>query len=175
MATLFLDALNPLTPDAFVQALGGTFEHSPWVAEAAYERRPFASLEELHSAMLEAVDKAAPERQLALIRAHPDLAGKAALAGEVTESSRQEQTRAGLDRLGADEYRRFHLLNSAYREKFDFPFVLAVKGHDKTSILESFEERLKNDPATEKTRALAEIAKIVRFRLQALSGEKHED
>lgn len=172
---LSLEALNKLSSEAFARALGGVFEHSPWVAVAVCERRPFASLDALHSLMVEAVQRAAPEQQLTLIRAHPDLAGKAALAGEVTEHSKKEQAGAGLDRLNADEYRRFHRLNTAYRERFGFPFVLAVKGHGKASILASFEERLKNDPATEKTRALAEIAKIARFRLEALLGENHED
>lgn len=170
-----LETLNKLSSEDFARALGGVFEDSPWVAEAVHEKRPFASLNALHSAMVEAVQQAGPEQQLALIRAHPDLAGKAALAGEVTEHSKKEQAGAGLDRLSADEYRRFHHLNTAYRERFGFPFLLAVKGRGKASILASFEERLKNDPATEKIRALAEIAKIARFRLEALLGETHDD
>ena len=175
MATSSLNTLNSLTPDAFAQALGGVFEHSPWVAEAVVERQPFDSWDTLHAALVEAVARAAPERQLALIRAHPDLAGKAALAGEVTEASKEEQSGAGLNRLSEDEYRRFHKLNTTYRERFGFPFILAVRNHDKSSILEAFEERLTNEPATEKNRALAEIAKIARFRLAALSGDAHDD
>ena len=170
-----LETLNKLSSEDFARALGGVFEVSPWVAEAVCEGQPFASLNALHSAMVEAVQQARPEQQLALIRAHPDLAGKAALAGEVTEHSKQEQAEAGLNRLSADEYQRFHHLNTAYRERFGFPFILAVKGQGKASILASFEERLENDPTTEKTRALAEIAKIARFRLEALLGEIHDD
>lgn len=170
-----ISALNTLSLEAFVQTLGSIFEHSPWIARAAYERRPFFQLEELHSAMLDAVDEATPEQRLDLIRAHPDLAGKAALAGTVTAHSQQEQAGAGLNRLSADEYRRFHALNTAYRERFGFPFILAVKGHSKESILETFEARLSNDLELEKSRALAEIAKIARFRLETLLEEGHED
>ncbi|CAN5742700.1 2-oxo-4-hydroxy-4-carboxy-5-ureidoimidazoline decarboxylase [soil metagenome] len=171
METLTLSTLNTMTPDAFANALGGVFEHSPWVAVAVCDQRPFAGWNALHTAMVEAVAQAAPARQLALIRAHPDLAGKAAQAGAVTLHSRQEQSGAGLDRLSAEEYERFHRLNTAYRERFDFPFILAVKGHDKEGVLTAFKERLTNDTATEKTRALAEIVNIARFRLAALSGE----
>ena len=168
MDAFSLSTLNTAPPDVFVKTLGGLFEHSPWVAQAVCDRRPFASWDALHAALVEVVAQAAPERQLALIRAHPDLAGKAALAGEVTAASQQEQAGAGLDHLSDDEYRRFHRLNAAYRERFGFPFILAVKGRGKKSILEAFENRLNNDPTTEKTRALAEIADIARFRLETL-------
>ena len=118
--------------------------------------------------MVAVVDRAPTERHLALIRAHPDLAGKAALAGDVAEASRVEQRGAGLDRLTAAEFARFQTLNRRYRERFGFPFILAVRGHDKHSILEAFELRLDNDPATERRRALEEIYRIARFRLDDL-------
>lgn len=156
----------------FVVALGDTFENSPWVAERAFEKRPFASFDALHRAMCEVVAAADRDAQLALIRAHPDLAGKAALAGELTVASSSEQAGAGLDRLTKDEYRRFHALNDAYRARFGFPFVLAVKGHTKTSILAAFETRLTHSPDAERRAALAEIYQIARFRLEALEGAR---
>lgn len=154
----------------FVAILGDTFENSPWVAEKAYAERPFSSLDELHRAMCVVVAAADPDAQLALIRAHPDLAGKAALAGELTAASSGEQAGAGLGGLTAAEYARFHALNDAYRARFGFPFVLAVKGHTKTSILAAFETRLTHDPDAERSAALAEIYRIARFRLGALEG-----
>lgn len=165
-----LVGLNTASKEDFTDALGSVFESSPWVAEGAWEARPFSSPAALHEAMVEVVQRAGEERQLGLLRAHPDLAGKAALAGELTESSKEEQAGAGLDRLTPEEYARFHALNDAYRGKFGFPFILAVKGHSKESILASFEARLPNDAADERERALDEVAKIARFRLTALLG-----
>lgn len=163
-------ALNALSKLEFVEVLGGIFERSPWVAEGVWAKRPFASSAELHEAMCAVVAAAGAEEQLALIRAHPDLAGKAALAG-LTAASSQEQAGAGLDRLTEDEYRRFHRLNDAYRTRFGFPFILAVKGHTRASILAAFEARLPNTPEVERERALAEIYSIARFRLAALTGD----
>ena len=171
MSNLTLPDLNRLDEITFVARLGSVFEHSSWVASAALPGRPFASLKALHGAMIEAVRRAPVERQLELIRAHPDLAGKAALAGELTVNSAREQAGAGLDELDPAEYARFHSLNERYRRKFGFPFVLAVKGHTKHSVLASFEERLGNDADAERERALSEIAKIARFRLEALIGD----
>ena len=114
--------LSALSKADFVAALGGVFEHSPWVAAGAYAARPFSSLDELHRAMCGVVEGAGTDAQLGLIRAHPDLAGKAARAGEVTAASSFEQAGAGLDRLTEDEYRRFHTLNDAYQARFGFPF-----------------------------------------------------
>jgi 2-oxo-4-hydroxy-4-carboxy-5-ureidoimidazoline decarboxylase len=165
-----LDNLNNLDKESFINKLGGIFEHSPWVAEDSWHKKPFASVRELHRAMCDVVRQAPEEKQLSLIRAHPDLAGKAALAGDLTESSKREQAGAGLDRLTQEEYQRFHALNDAYKEKFNFPFILAVKGHTKESILTSFEERLPNSLVAEKARALEEIYKIAGFRLEALLG-----
>ena len=167
---LTLAALNRADQARFVETLGGVFEHSPWVAEGAWAARPFESVEGLHRAMVGVVEEA-EEKHLGLIRAHPDLAGKAARAGNLTAASSQEQAGAGLDRLSDEEYERFHALNDAYKEKFDFPFILAVKGHTKESILSSFEVRLPHSAEEERRTALAEIYKIARFRLEALIGD----
>ena len=165
-----MSSLPELGRGAFVAAFGSVFEHSAWVAEGAWAAAPFHGLEGLHEAMV-AVLRAAPRaRRLALIHAHPDLAGKAAIAGQVTRESRGEQAGAGLDRLTPDEYARFRNLNRAYRERFAFPFILAVKGLDKTQILKSFAERLDNPADAELDRCLIEIAKIARFRLADLVG-----
>lgn len=163
-------ALSALSQTEFVAALGGIFERSPWVAAGAYEKRPFTSVSDLHRAMCAAVASAGTQMQLELIRTHPDLAGRAALAGELTAASSAEQAGAGLDRLSADEYGRFHALNDLYRARFGFPFIVAVKGHTQTSILADFEARLPNLPEAERERALEEIYKITRFRLEALTG-----
>jgi 2-oxo-4-hydroxy-4-carboxy-5-ureidoimidazoline decarboxylase len=163
-----LEELNNSDKEFFVNKLGGIFEHSPWVAEGSWGRRPFASVAELHQTMCDVVRHAPEKKRLTLLRAHPDLAGKAALAGDLTASSKREQAGAGLHRLTQEEYQRFHELNNAYKAKFAFPFILAVKGHSKESILKSFEERLLNSLAAEKARALEEIYKIASFRLEAL-------
>lgn len=165
-----LQTLNSLSETEFVSVLGGIFEHSPWVAEVVTGDRPFASVSALHQAMVQVVENAGVNKQLALIRAHPDLAGKAARAGHLTDASTSEQKGAGLDRLDDAEYVRFHSLNDAYKQRFDFPFILAVrgfdgKGHDKYSILASFEVRLKNTPEQEISEALRQIARIAELRL----------
>lgn len=161
-------SLNTRSQAEFVAALGDIFEGSPWVAERAFQKRPFASPAELHRAMCKVVAAADADAQLELIRAHPDLAGKAAIAGTLTATSSREQAGAGLGNLTEDEYRRFHTLNEAYRAHFGFPFVLAVKGHTKTSILDAYGARLANSPDAERRTALGEIYKIARFRLEAL-------
>lgn len=163
-----LDEVQRWDQEEFVAAFGAVYEDSPWVAAEAWRARPFADVEALHAAMAGVVERAPTERQLALIRAHPDLAGKAALAGDVAEASRREQSGAGLDRLTPDEFARFQSLNRRYRERFGFPFILAVRGHDKHSILRAFELRLEHDPDTERRRALEEISRIARFRLDDL-------
>ncbi|MEM7736459.1 MAG: 2-oxo-4-hydroxy-4-carboxy-5-ureidoimidazoline decarboxylase [Deinococcota bacterium] len=163
-----LDNLNTLDQQAFTSTLADIFEHSPWVAKNTWPTRPFSSVDTLHHAMTQAMYEANEQQQLDLICAHPDLAGKAARLGEVTDSSKQEQAGAGLDQLSDDEFARFHDLNTRYKTKFGFPFILAVKGHTKTSILAAFETRLNNSQADEHQTALAEITKIARFRLEAL-------
>lgn len=165
-AKLSIDAVNGLSAEAFLGHFGDVAEHSPWVAELAAMRRPFASREALVVAFDAAMQAAPRERQLALIRAHPDLAGKAAIAGEMAEDSKKEQAGAGLDRLSPDEFARFTALNDAYKDKFGFPFIFAVKGATKDMILAAFESRIGNDPATEFATALAQIARIFRFRLE---------
>jgi OHCU decarboxylase len=155
--------------DAFVTRYGPLFEHSPWVAEAAWEKRPFAGDEDVLAKLTDAMYEAPRERQLELIRAHPDLAGRAAIEGTLTADSRREQSSAGLDRLSPDEYEAFTRTNAAYRERFGFPFVVCVREHDKASILATAEARLQHDPEQEVRTALDEIAKIARLRLQDLS------
>jgi 2-oxo-4-hydroxy-4-carboxy-5-ureidoimidazoline decarboxylase len=154
--------------DAFVARYGPLFEHSPWVAEAVAGDAPFADDTQLHAAMVAAVAGAPRERQLALIRAHPDLAGRAAIAGELTVDSAHEQASAGLDRLTPEEYEAFTSANAAYAERFGFPFVICVREHDKASILAAARERLGHDPDEEVRVALGEIAKIAWLRLEAM-------
>jgi 2-oxo-4-hydroxy-4-carboxy-5-ureidoimidazoline decarboxylase len=165
MAHVTLDELNHIDARAFAVALGDVYEHSPWVAEAAAAARPFASLDALNAAMAAAVCEADTERQMALIRAHPDLAGKAARAGDLTADSRLEQASAGLDRLSEGEFLAFNRLNNAYRDKFAIPFIVCVRRHGKESILRQFEQRLVNDAAAERGAALTEICRIAALRL----------
>lgn len=162
---LTIEQINALDRGQFVERLGFVFERSPWVAEATWPARPFANLDALHAALCASMRAAAPERQLALIRAHPDLAGKAAVANELTRESTREQASAGLNRLTPGEFARFNALNTAYREQFGFPFIICVREHTKASILASFEERLAHGREAEIDTALGEIAKIARLRL----------
>src|SRR5262249_52424066 len=148
-----------------VEALGGIFEHSPWIAERAAAARPFASVLDLHGAMVAVVDAASGDERLALIRAHPELAGRAAVANELTAASTREQRGAGLDACTPAESARLRELNAAYVAKFGFPFVIAVRGHDRTSIIAALESRVGNDPDAETREALEEIARIAGFRL----------
>jgi 2-oxo-4-hydroxy-4-carboxy-5-ureidoimidazoline decarboxylase len=165
---LAFPALDRLDRAAFVAALGGVFEHSPWVAEQAWEKRPFGDRATLHRVMVAIVAAAGRERQLALIRAHPELAGAAAVQGALTAASHQEQGSAGLSTAGSDEIARFRELNERYLRRFGFPFVMAVKGSSKAQILAAFAERLAQPPEVEFDRALQEIARIARLRLETL-------
>jgi len=160
-----LDDLNRMDQSAFVAALGDIFEHAPWVAEATHNGRPFPSLQALHEAMTTAVRGAGDARQMTLISAHPDLAGKAAREGTMTADSEHEQSSAGLDRLSEDEIAAFHRLNNAYREKFGMPFIICVRRHGKASILRNFERRLENSSGVEQEVALTEIFRIAALRL----------
>lgn len=155
--------------DDFVNVLGALYEHSPWVAHDTWPLRPFADRTELHDAMQSIVLAAGEMRQLALIRAHPDLAGKLARAGALHPHSTGEQQGLGLDRLPDAEYEQFDRLNRAYRERFGFPFIIAVRAQTRASVLAAFGERLGNDPDRERRAALAEIGRIAWFRLQDLS------
>ena len=152
----------------FVARFGAIYEHSPWVAEEAVGIvDDIADIEQIAAVMADCVDNASVDRQLELIRAHPDLAGKTQIAGELTEDSTSEQASAGLDQCSAEEYERFQSLNGAYHEKFGFPFVMAVRDSGRREILAAFESRLNNEPGLEFETALAEIHKIARLRLQA--------
>ena len=166
--SLTLAELNAVPAAQFVAHLGEVFEHSPWVARRAAVGRPFSSVGVLHDVMVAAVRAAGPEAQDTLIRAHPDLAGKAARARDLSDASTGEQASAGLDALTDEEYERFDRLNSAYRDKFGFPFIIAVKGLDKTAILTAFERRIGHDEETERQTALEQIARIARIRLADL-------
>lgn len=157
----------------FVSRYGGIYEHSPWVAEeAAPDAAATDKLDRIAEIMADCVDNASTERQLALIRAHPDLAGKAQIAGELTRDSSAEQASAGLDQCSAEEYDRFQSLNELYREKFGFPFVVAVRGSSRAEILEVFSRRLDNNAATEFEAALSEIHQIAQLRMKALEASK---
>jgi OHCU decarboxylase len=161
-----MESINQLGQAEFVERFGPLFEHSPWVAEDAWSDRPFADVDELFEALRAAMYAAPRDRQLALIRAHPDLAGKAAIEGTLTRSSKSEQASAGLDRLTPDEYEAFTRTNTAYRERFGFPFVVCVREHTKESILRVAAERLEHTRDEEVRVALEEIAKIARLRMK---------
>jgi 2-oxo-4-hydroxy-4-carboxy-5-ureidoimidazoline decarboxylase len=163
-----LKQLNSLSREEFVHIIGPVFEHSPWIAEATWPNRPFANLENLHLALCETVQRAGEENQLALIRAHPDLVGRAALAGTLTPQSTSEQASAGLGKLTPEEIETFQKSNAAYREKFGFPFVICARLNKKEAILDGFRIRLNHSREQEIKTALAEISKIAELRLQDL-------
>jgi 2-oxo-4-hydroxy-4-carboxy-5-ureidoimidazoline decarboxylase len=152
--------------EAFIARFEPLFEHSPWVVHRVAARLPFSNL---HAGLMREVYHATPDEQLALIRAHPELAGKAAVDGSLTEASKAEQASAGLDRLTQEEFDRFHALNAAYRARFDFPFIICVRLTNKAGILAAMEQRLANDRATEIATALEQIGEIVRLRLEHLA------
>ena len=158
--------INALDTAAFVARFGALFEHSPWVVARAAGLRPFA---DLHTGLMAALHAASPDEQLALIRAHPELAGKAAIDRTLTEASAAEQASAGLDRLTPAEYARFHTLNAAYRARFAFPFIICVRLTDKAGILAAMEQRLGNDRDSEIAAAMAQIGEIVRLRLEDMA------
>jgi OHCU decarboxylase len=168
---LTLGEIDAMDEPTFVTALGPLFEHSPWVARDAYARGPFATVGDLHAALEAAMRAAPPARQIALIRAHPELAGREAAVGELTSESASEQARVGLDRLSADEVRELREVNRAYRERFGFPLVVCVREHTKDSILAWGRERLARSPDDEIETALAEIAKIAGLRLRDLVAD----
>lgn len=158
----------------FIEKFGGVFEHSPFIAERAYDAGfvtvPLTA-KGLHDGMVLEFRNAAREERLSVLRAHPDLAGKLAIAGELTEDSRKEQAGAGLDRLSPEEHSRFTELNTAYTDKFGFPFIIAVKGLDKSDILSAFERRIHNGFDEEFETAAAQVERIALLRLQALLPE----
>ena len=166
-----LEELNALPPPQFVAALSGIFERSPWVPERVARARPFSSVLTLHAAMCDAVDIASIDEQLALIRAHPELAGRAAIRGELTPESTREQQGAGLAECSPEEFARLQQLNGLYTQKFGFPFVLAVKGHNRASVISALERRVTNTIEHERTVALREIGRIAGFRLAEAVNE----
>ena len=165
-----LAALNSDDQAAFTATLGHIFEHSPWVAEATWPSRPFADLAALHRALCASVASASEERQLALICAHPDLAGRMARAGELGSASTAEQRAAGLDMLSAEEAARFDQYNADYRARFAMPFVICARENKKVAILAAFPQRLAHDREQEIAVALAEIGKIAWLRLVDVVG-----
>jgi len=158
-----VQAVNDLGAKAFMATFGDVAEHSPWVAEAAEEMRPFEDRDAIVSAFEQALRSAGRSAKLALIRAHPDLATK---AQAIPDASRREQAGAGLDALSPEEFAAFEKLNTAYRERFGFPFIFAVKGATKTDILSAFATRLENSPEQEFEQAITEIVRIFRFRIE---------
>ena len=172
MSQKSLAELNAYSKDDFVAALANIFEYSPWIAEAAASARPFAGVTELFAAMRKVVETAAPGQRLALIRVHPDLADKTKQADELTAESNAEQSSLGLDRLSAAEYAAFDRVNTAYREKFGFPYIVCARRHTKDSVLRDFEKRLPNDATTEVASSIAEIFRIAGLRTDLLvSGD----
>lgn len=154
---------NALSEAAFIARYGALFEHSPWVVERAARARPF---DDLHAGLMAVVYAASLDDQLALIRAHPELAGKAAIDRSLTDASAAEQASAGLDRLSAEEFARFHALNAAYAARFDMPFIICVRLTDKAGILAAMEQRLGATRNAEIATAIAQIGEIVRLRLE---------
>jgi OHCU decarboxylase len=168
--------VDGLTPDeagaldeaSFVRRFGGVYEHSPWAAREAWRRRPFGGFDDLARAFEAAVREASEPARLALIRAHPELAGREADVGELTDESASEQAAAGLDRLSGEEAARLRALNRAYREKFGFPLVIAVRQQNKASILAQGEARLRNSREQELDASIGQIVEIARLRLREL-------
>ena len=163
-----LTELNSLSREGFVRNVGPVFEHSPWIAETAWASRPFANVEQLHGALCQVVRNASEGQKLALIRAHPDLVGRAALAGTLTRESTSEQASAGLNHLTTEEIAACQKYNAAYRERFGFPFVICARLNRKEAILAGFEARLHNSHEQEVAAALGEIFKIAELRLRDL-------
>lgn len=163
-----IDQLNLLPQAQFIDLLGGVFEHSAWVAERVWVQRPFVDIQALHTAMVQVVHTATAAEQLALLRAHPELAGREAQLGELTAASTLEQSRAGLNALSPEEMARIVLLNSTYRGRHGFPFIVCVGQHTKDSIFKEFERRADNATPDETQEALAQVAHIARLRLEKL-------
>jgi 2-oxo-4-hydroxy-4-carboxy-5-ureidoimidazoline decarboxylase len=170
-APLSLSTINGMERAAFVATLGGVFEHSPWVAERAWDARPFADVGALHRAMAGAVRSASREQQLALLRAHPDLAGKEAQSGTLTAASASEQKGAGLINLAPEEKAAIARLNRDYRARHGFPFIIAVRNYTRSEIFSEFERRLANDTETELRACLDQIEAITRLRLDAMMAQ----
>ena len=158
-----IETINQMNRSAFTQALGAIFEDTPSIADEVWPKRPFTDVTELHQAMITIVRSMTTQQQLTLIRAHPDLGSKTKMAVD----SIREQSGVGLDRLNKTEYDRFHNLNQTYRDKFGFPFIIAVKNQTISTILVAFEQRIQNSVTMEIDQAIAEICQIARFRLDS--------
>lgn len=163
-----LDEINALSPEAFTAQFGNLYEHSPWIAAGAADQRPFASFDHMLAAFESVVEAASDTDKLILLRAHPELAGKAAIDGTLTNASEAEQASAGLDRMLPDEYAELTSLNRRYSERFGFPFIICVRLTTKAGILTALNTRLNNSAAEEFQNALAEVAKIAKLRLEGL-------
>lgn len=161
-----LQDVNTLSPQQFVEAFGGIYEHSPWVAEAAAKQRPFASMQQMKHAFSQAVQQAPEIQKLALVRAHPELGHRMGIDPDLSAESTQEQGSAGLDKLSPAEYRQLRDLNDAYQKKFGMPFVICVRQATKAVILEAMEQRLTSSFTEELAEALKQIDAIAALRLQ---------
>jgi 2-oxo-4-hydroxy-4-carboxy-5-ureidoimidazoline decarboxylase len=166
---------STMDQEQFLETFGGVYEHSPWIAEAVYAdglTRDQDTVAGLHSVLRTAVDDAAADRQLALLQAHPDLAGKLAVAGELTQESTAEQASAQLDQCSTAEFDEFQALNDRYKSAFGFPYILAVRGRNRQEILENFRARVDNEPDTEFAEALKQVHRIALLRIEALFQEE---
>lgn len=162
-----------MTKQDFVARFAGVYEHSPWVAEQSFEQiAGLLDADVIAQVFADCVDRSAYDAKLALIRAHPDLAGRAAVRGELTGDSTDEQASAGIDRCTAEEFQRFQQANDAYKKKFGFPFVMAVRNSNRHAILQAFEQRLQNSRDREFDKAIEEIHKIARLRLNKITAEQ---
>ncbi len=161
-----IQEVNSLDQEQFVGRLGFVFEGSPWIAARAWHSRPFADLDDLHRALCDVMYAATVEEQLSLIRAHPDLVGRAALSGSLTPESTREQASADLDRLSGEEIATFQRLNGEYKARFGFPFVICARENKKEAILAGFTSRMSNSPGEEIATALREVSKIANLRLR---------
>lgn len=167
-APMDLAAINAMDQATFVKTFGGIFEKSPWVAEKAWAARPFESIDDLHQKMFDVVASAPREQQVEFLNQHPELAGKEAQAGTMTQNSAAEQASAGLNALSREEMDRLAKANAAYKEKFGFPFMIFVRGHTKEGIFFYLDRRLQNEPDEELKNALTQVHGITRGRLQRL-------
>jgi len=163
-----LEQINALSAEAFVDLFGGLYEHSPWIAEAAAAQRPFESPRALLAVFRSVVETASEEAKLELLRAHPDLAGKLAVAGELTAASAAEQASAGLDQLSQADFDAFQELNAEYRARFDFPFIICVRNYEQPAILATFRQRVRHEPAAERAEALHQVHDIAHLRLEEI-------
>lgn len=163
-----LASINELDLGRFVGLFGGVFEHAPWVAEAAWSRRPFDNVADLHDAMMDVVLRCSPDRQTSFLCLHPELAGREATEGQLTPDSEIEQASAGLHRLSSGEMLRIGELNRAYRERHGFPFIICVRYYTKQEVFVEFERRIARDTGLERQEALSQVSFITRLRLQQL-------